>query len=93
MVKLASVSGILTQTSSLVKAIIAAFALVAALSAFYVAGQSILSIPTKLDKHDSVTVAGFQAIDKMLCIQVADHRKIDWRMCYVNPAEVIPQGK
>lgn len=94
MVRLASVSGIITQTGSLIKAAIAAFALIAALSAFYITGKAIISVPGKLDQHDSVTVAGFRAfnstLDRMLCIQIADHRKMDWRLCYINPAEVFP---
>lgn len=94
MVRLASVSGIITQTGSLIKATIAAFALIGALSAFYITGKAIISVPGKLDQHDSVTVAGFKAfnstLDKMLCIQVADHRKMDWHLCFIAPAEVLP---
>lgn len=94
MVKLSSVSTVITQAGSLVKTVIAAFVLIAALSAFYLTGKAVLSVPGKLDQHDSVTVAGFKAfnstMDKMLCIQIADHRKMDWRLCYINPSEVIP---
>lgn len=94
MVKLNSVSAIITQTGTLIKTLVAAFTLIAALSAFYVAGKAIISVPGKLDQHAATTSAGSaainQALEKMLCIQVADHRKMDWRLCYINPAEVLP---
>lgn len=90
MVRLASVSDFITQTGTLVKTILAAFALIAALSAFYMTGKAVLSVPGKLDQHDIQTRAFSNTLDKMLCIQVADHRKMDWRLCYINPAEVLP---
>ena len=95
MVKLASVSTLITQTGTLVKTILAAAALIGASSAFYVTGKAIISVPGKLDQHDSATVAGFKAFnateDKILCLMIADHRKMDWQLCYVNPSEVLPQ--
>lgn len=90
MVKLASVSSLITQTGNLVKTILAAFALIAALSAFYMTGKAILSVPGKLDEHAVETKVLNSTLDKMLCIQIADHRKMDWRLCYINPSEVLP---
>lgn len=90
MVKLASVTSLITQTSTLVKTLIAALALIAALSGFYVTGKAIISVPTALAAHDSVVRAEFKSFDRMLCIQVADHRKMDWHLCFINPTEVIP---
>lgn len=90
MVKLASVSSLITQTSTLVKTLLAAAALIAALSGFYVTSKAMISVPASLAAHDSVMRTEFKSLDKMLCIQVADHRKMDWRLCYINPAEVVP---
>lgn len=87
---LLSVSSFITQTGTLVKTLLAAFALIAALSAFYVTGKAMLSVPTKLDQHATQTKALNGTMDKILCIMIADHRKIDWRLCYINPTEVLP---
>lgn len=65
-------------------------ALLASATAFYATGKALITVPEKLDRHDSLTMAGFKSIDKMLCIQVADHRKKDWHLCYINPSEILP---
>jgi hypothetical protein len=90
MVKFASVSSLITQTSTLVKTLLAAVALIAALSGFYMTGKAMIAMPNLLAAHDSVVRAEFSAFDRMLCIQIADHRRMDWRLCYINPSEVVP---
>jgi hypothetical protein len=31
-------------------------------------------------------------LERALCITVADHRKLDWTLCYTNPDAVLPKG-
>lgn len=83
-------SPLIAEASFKIKLVTAIVSFIATASAFYVGGKSLLAVPEKLIQHDSVTVAGFRSIDKMLCIQIADHRKLDWRLCYINPSEVMP---
>ncbi len=88
MVKMAAV--FFSNASNLIKLTIGVFALVATLSAFYATSKSIFAMPGLLAKHDSSTSAGFQSLDRLLCIVVADHRKMDWQLCFIKPDEVMP---
>lgn len=85
-----TVASIISQASTTVKTVLTVAGLVAALSAAYVTGQAVIAMPSKLAKHDSVTIAESHTLDKILCIDVADHRKMNWNLCYINPSEVMP---
>lgn len=75
-----------------VKTVIYVGGLIAALTGAYTTGKAIAQVPGKLDQHMADQQATTKVLDKMLCIQVADHRKMDWTTCYIDPTKVIPSG-
>lgn len=83
-------SPLIQDMSTKVKLITAIISFILGASAFIVGGKALLAVPTKLDQHSEETRQEFKVLERMLCIQVADHRKMDWNLCYVNPAEVVP---
>lgn len=74
------------------KAIIGVIALIGALVSGYTPTKAMLEIPSKLAKHDSTTMQMVTTLNHQLCIIIADHRKLDWRLCYTNPSEVMPEA-
>jgi hypothetical protein len=74
------------------KTVLLIIALVVGLSSAFVSVKPMLEVPAKLAHHDSTTSAIAGAINRQLCIQVADHRDMDWQMCYTNPDAVIPKA-
>jgi len=65
--------------------------LIGALSGAYLTAQKLLAMPLILDKHVQTTEELKSIVDKQLCIMVADHRKVDWQLCWINPAMVVPK--
>jgi len=61
-----------------------------ALAAAEVKFSAFDKIPGTLARHDSTTVEQTKVLNKMLCLQVADHRRLDWHLCYLDPKLVVP---
>lgn len=85
-----SVFDTVSEMSLSVKALVALVAFVGTVSAFYATAQSLSQVPMKLSEHDKTTQVELHVLERMLCIQIADHRQQDWRLCYTNPSEVLP---
>lgn len=83
-------SPFLQDMSTKVKLIVGIISFIVGASAFVVGGKALLAVPQKLDQHAAEAHQEYKTLERMLCIQVADHRKMDWNLCYVNPAEVVP---
>lgn len=83
-------SPLLENASVKVKLVAAVISLILTASAFVAGGKALWSVPGKLDQHSVQTKVLNNTLDKMLCIQVADHRKMDWNLCFINPTEVLP---
>ncbi len=49
------------------------------------AGKALVAMPAKLDAHIAQVNKQIDVLDKMLCIQVADHRRSDWTKCLISP--------
>ena len=73
-----------------VKTVISTIALIVAASTAFISAKPIVELPVKMAHHDSTTQRMADAISHQLCIQVADHRKMDWRLCYTSPNDVLP---
>lgn len=80
------------ELNGYVKALMYTGALIAALTGAYSTGKAIISVPEKLDEHMLDQKHMNETLDKMLCIQVADHMKLNWVLCYTDPTRVNPNG-
>lgn len=92
MFKLERLSSLLSETSVGLRAIVFLVTVLGMLVAGAASAKAILSMPGKLDKHSADTMTQTEVMKKMLCIQVADHRKLDWTLCYINPDVVLPES-
>ena len=54
-------------------------------------GKAFMTMPGKLDDHARATTAQTVILRRALCINIADHRKVDWTLCYTNPDIVMPR--
>lgn len=83
----------LSKVSLGVRVIFIAGSLLAVLAGAYTTSKAVLAVPAKLDKHDSTSTAigneQTELLKKMLCIQVANQRKMTWTLCYTHPREVM----
>lgn len=93
MFKLTKLSDLLDSTSTGVRAIIAAVFIIGLLVAGFTTGKAIVALPGKFDDHDKTTQQQTEVLKTMLCIQIADHRHLDWKLCYINPELVLPSVK
>lgn len=81
---------LVASVNTTVKVIFWIVALLGTLTGAYSTGKAVLAVPAALATHDSVTRQGNRTLDRMLCLQVADHRKLDWRLCWIDPKSVVP---
>lgn len=92
MLKLERLSSILDELSTGARAILVAVALLGVLSGAFITGKAVIRLPQQMAQHDSVTRSIgteqtkllrhlVEVHNKMLCIQVADHRRTDWTAC------------
>lgn len=75
--------------TSKTKNILAGGAVLVSLAGIVTTAKALVEVPTKLAQHDSTTRELVEIQRLSLCIQIADHRKMSWTLCYTSPSEVM----
>lgn len=79
----------LVGVSKVIQLTLAGAALIAALAGAVITGKALIGLPTQLAVHDSTTRELVDVSKKELCITIADHRKMDYNLCFSHPSEVM----
>lgn len=91
MLRFKKLSELLDNTSTGFRMVIALAVLCGAIVSSLTTARALLALPTKLDQHTVETQIQTEILRTQLCITVADHRKMDWTLCYTNPYQVLPR--
>lgn len=79
----------LAGISKAIQITLAGAALIAALAGAFVTGKALVALPSQMSQHDSTTRELVDVGKKELCITIADHRKMDYNLCFSHPSEVM----
>lgn len=91
MLKFKKLSELIDNTSTGLRTIIAIVVFAGAMLTSLTGVRALLALPVRLEQHIVETQTQTQILRTQLCITVADHRRMDWTLCYTNPNTVLPR--